>query len=168
MDIEILKDASAIAVDVATVCALLFGALWTYFHFLRGRTYTPRLELEVEGVVAEINSATCVRVHLQVANVGLSRVNLTQEGAGILFSAYPQENFKAVTHQALWAEPTVFPILEKHDWIEPRERLDEEVLIAVPTQKVIAWKIEAVLVNVQLSGTRLRWSANDIVLNTRD
>ena len=31
------------------ILAIIFGAAWAYYHYFRGRTYRPRLELSVKG-----------------------------------------------------------------------------------------------------------------------
>jgi hypothetical protein len=51
IDLGSWKDTAAVLQNLATIVALFLGSLWTYFHFVRGRTYTPRLELDVEGTV---------------------------------------------------------------------------------------------------------------------
>jgi hypothetical protein len=169
MDIATLRDFSGIVTNVTTTIALVFGGVWTYFRFLRGRTFSPRLEIAIEGTVSDFGDAACIRVGVKVRNVGLSRIAIAQKGTGILFSTYPKDHYRAVTHQAIWGNCTAFPLLENHDSIEPQEEVNEVVLIAVSTQGVIAWKLEALLFSPKRAfRERVLWSASAIVFNQRD
>src|SRR5215216_1121767 len=55
MDLETLKVVVEITTNLFTLLAILVGAAWAYFHDFRGRTYKPRIELDVSGEVVVVD-----------------------------------------------------------------------------------------------------------------
>ena len=126
-----------IAQGVATILAILGGAVWTYFNFFHGRTYKPRLELAIDGRIARTDRHLCGRFVVTAKNVGLSRVSFRKHGSG-----FKVESCRLIedgpTPILDWGDGHIYEIFEMHDWIEPGETIVEEQLLMIPAGDAVA------------------------------
>src|SRR5436190_24290972 len=53
LNLNTAKDLVSIAKDGTTTLAIVIGGIWTYFNFIRGRIYNPRLEPAIFGTLFE-------------------------------------------------------------------------------------------------------------------
>jgi hypothetical protein len=51
---------------IAEIVALVVGGVWAYFLFVRGRTFSQRLEPLMEGELHQIDGVEMLRVKLRV------------------------------------------------------------------------------------------------------
>lgn len=141
-----LKQIVDILVGVLTILAIVCGGIWTYFNFIHGRIYRPRLKLEIEAEVVNYKDTRCLRVTLRINNIGMSRVILLHEGSGLMLYSYKKKNYKSLIHSVLWdEEPYGFSVFEPHDWIESKETIEAKLLIAVPESDDLAWKLDLLI-----------------------
>src|SRR3989442_15004843 len=75
------------AQKIGNLIAVLVGGLWVYFNYFRGRTFYPRLQLELTGRIVRRGGSNYVLVTMQLKNTGLSRVDIEQEGSGLRISS---------------------------------------------------------------------------------
>jgi hypothetical protein len=74
-----LKNASDVLANAATVVAILIGAGWAYWRFLRERTRWPRAALALEFTERRLDDATVfLAVKLHVTNEGRGLMRLTE------------------------------------------------------------------------------------------
>src|SRR6516164_3819133 len=57
-----------------TAVAVIIGGVWAYFKFVRGRTYRPRLEVDLAGQWWPVNGKWLLQTRVMVKNVGASKV----------------------------------------------------------------------------------------------
>jgi hypothetical protein len=77
--LEDFKNASDVLANVATAAAILIGAAWAYWRFLRERTRWPRAALSLEFTERHLSSATALlAVKLHVTNEGRGLMRLTE------------------------------------------------------------------------------------------
>ncbi|MDP9070439.1 MAG: hypothetical protein M3N68_03975 [Actinomycetota bacterium] len=113
-----------------TAVAVVVGAIWAYFKFVKERTYRPRLEVGMSGEWRSTGKERLLHARVTVKNIGTSVVELAQEGTGLRLSrisSIPEE-----AGQIKWQKLTVFPILAEHQWIEPGETVSDDLLVTVP------------------------------------
>jgi hypothetical protein len=138
------KDFTAGVGSIVTAGAVLVGGTWTYFKFIRGRTYRPRLSVDVAGQWRVINGADVLHVRVRVTNIGASKVSLNQYGSGVRVS-FPTAGQRAdeIEWEPILApargdndaantekpKPRVFEVLGEHEWIEPGETVSDELLL---------------------------------------
>ncbi|MCK6484837.1 MAG: hypothetical protein HUU22_04550 [Phycisphaerae bacterium] len=61
--------------NLMTVIGVLFAALWTYYHFARGRTFSTRADVRVEAVAVPLAPTHAViSVAISVKNIGRARL----------------------------------------------------------------------------------------------
>jgi hypothetical protein len=159
-DIQVITD---ILQKLATIAAIIVGAIWTYFNFFRGRTYRMRLEPAVSGKVVTINGLSHLVATVSLKNVGLSKVEVEQKGSGLQVRAYEAPVDVRSVRSAAWADVAAFPVFESHQWIEPGEMIEEQRLIVMPKNGRTAFQLRLRVVSRGIS-----WTAMDTVALTED
>lgn len=125
--------------SIITGAAVVIGGLWTYFKFLRGRTFHPRLAVRLDGEWRRLEGADVLHVRVTVTNIGATKVALNQFGSGleIGFPASVQDgdevSWKKIPqggHGPDEQPPArVFSVLTEHEWIEPGETVCDDLLL---------------------------------------
>lgn len=114
--------------SLITSLALIVGGIWAYFKFAKGRTFRPRLEIEMSGQWLKIKREQWLQVRVRVSNIGAARIKLQQEGTGL-------EAWVLVSAQALppdyatWQSKKVYEVLDDHRWVEPGETVSDDLLL---------------------------------------
>jgi hypothetical protein len=134
------------------IVAYLIGAGWVYFNFFKGRTYRPRLELKITGQLSRTTTPQFAVATLQVKNVGLSKVDVSQKGTAIRVLVFDP------TAQDQWKHIATVSLLQAHQWIEPSEALEEQSLVPMQLANVVAVRIEAII-----TGKETMWETFTIV-----
>ncbi|HXM36875.1 MAG TPA: hypothetical protein VN920_16890 [Pyrinomonadaceae bacterium] len=136
------EKASGTVEHVATVVAVIIGGLWAYYKFFRGRVFVPRLDLELSATGFCKNNTTFLVVSLELKNVGLSRVDIHQRGTALRVSANVGNTPITKTDTVSWRRPKAYTIFERHSWIESRESIKDELMIAIPGCNHSAFRLE--------------------------
>jgi hypothetical protein len=108
--LSVVKDISDIVSNGVTVLGLITGAVWTFYHFFKGRVFKPRLTLQGTARRVRTPSGDYVVCGMTVANVGLA-------GDGDQLS-------RIGGHR----------ILKSHEWVEPGAVLSEQTVISCPPE----------------------------------
>jgi hypothetical protein len=140
---------------ITTILVLSLGAIGAYYKFLKGRIFRPRLQLDVGGRVIQEGGVVCLLVNLQIKNVGASTVEFSREGTHIKIYSYDPEFYEPITHQAVWQSLDTFRIFEHIGWIESGEQTQDALLIALPHQPQVAFRVDMIVI------------AHDIAFKTR-
>lgn len=140
---------------VVKIGAVLVAALWAYYHYFRGRMYRSRIELAVTGEVVNRSQTEYVIARLRLKNVGLSRVEITQEGTGVRVSTCvaPEHPYADID----WEVGRVFPAFLLHECIESGEPIEDRVVVALPPGRL------AVRLEFRVVSGDLEWNTQEIV-----
>lgn len=115
---------------VFQIVAVIVGAFWVYFNALRGRTFVPRLQVEVSGKFFTKLSRRYLLVTMQVKNVGSSRVWIEQRGTGLkvnrLRPIYPSLERNELTREST----KVFKVLKRYT-VDKKNALHVADILAV-------------------------------------
>jgi hypothetical protein len=156
-----VKQATAVAdlvKSVLTSLGIVGGAAWAYFKFFKGRTFRERLELAVSASIQATSNRRLLQVITSVKNVGLSKVPLLREGAGVRVLIFREDELPARAGDELaWTPMRTVDVLEGHDWIEPAEALQDQHLFVLPPDAAGIAKVEVVVVS-----EKHRWVARCI------
>src|SRR6267142_3981324 len=157
---------------VFKIVAVIVGGLWVYFNSFRGRTFTPRLQLEVSGQLLSLGENQFVLVAMQVKNVGSSIVQLRETGTGLKLVSLQAAGPVLKAANLIEKETNGFSVLEKNiiaanatrseksiKSIEPGTAVNEQKLIEVRANKYDAFKLE--LRVFAYGRTFLGWKAPD-------
>lgn len=113
-----------------TAVAVVTGGLWAYFKFAKGRTFRPRLEIEMSGQWLKVNRTYWLQVRIRVKNIGASKVTLRQEGTGLRVRVLAAAQRPAPDY-ARWKPAGWLTVLEDHAWIEPGETVSDDLLLGL-------------------------------------
>ncbi len=136
------------------VAVPVIGGAWAFLTYVRGRTFSRRLEPRIEGQLFHQNDRCFLSVQAAVKNVGLSKAVILQTGswvrivllgarAGVVKIAVPAETRLATT-----------PVFMKHKWVEPGEEIHDVQLLQLPhlTENDVAIRL-----NLRVVSQELRW-----------
>jgi hypothetical protein len=123
-----VKDVAGIVGSAVTALAVIVGGSWAYFKFVKGRTYRPRLEVNLFGQWREVNGAKRYHARITVRNIGASVVRLLQRGTGLRVNLLADYQPRP-PGRATWRKAGTFQIFLEHDWIEPGETVSDDLLL---------------------------------------
>jgi hypothetical protein len=120
--------------------AVALGGLWTYWNYLKGRTYAQKLELELAGNVF-FKDDLYVDVATSLRNTGASIFPVQQEGTSCTLSA--------VLKDLSIVPVRVFPIFTKHNQMEPGDSIHDACFwrVARPSEDMVWLKIDLRIVS---------------------
>jgi hypothetical protein len=139
---------------VLKILAIVVAGAWAYFNYFKGRTYRPRLELDAE---ASTSSPNHVIVNVSLKNVGLSKVEIKQNGSALRIFKHDCSTDLNCAHLAEWQHIATFPLWEHHHWIEPGELIRERRLIVVP-----GINQNPLLIEITLKSNKIAWTAETV------
>ncbi len=149
-----LKDFLDIIETLFKIFAYILGGLWVYFNYFQGRTHKPRMEIKVTGGKLSEPFGGLVKIFVQAKNVGLSKIELKDEGTGIRI--YVFDATKTVDN---WIHVVTCSILTPyHQWIEPGETIEDAILIPVEPVSYAAIRAE-----LNLNSTKVTWKVAAIL-----
>ncbi|MBS0641537.1 MAG: hypothetical protein JSS43_16850 [Proteobacteria bacterium] len=137
--------------------AVITAGLWAYMKFVKGRIFYPRLEVSISGTAVLRGDFTTLMAVLKVKNVGLSRIDIRQEGTALRVLA-ASEAKPAVILAPDWKHLGTFSVFERHGWVEPGETIEEHKLLVVAGGEGKDYLLE-----VHLGSGKIVWTAVSIV-----
>lgn len=152
------KDLMDVALHAAEAAAIVIGGWWTYFNFLRGRTYKPKLAINIRGAVYPVGTAWYLDILVSVKNIGRSKFDVAETGTALIISEPsrlpPQDNIMRV----VWEPLGTYVTLDGQSWIEPDEEVEDRLLVLLPARHPSAYRVEA-----HVASESLVWKASTIV-----
>lgn len=161
--------------NLATVLGIFVGGLWAYIKYFRGRTFKPRLELQVSGKLINEGKVNCILATMHIKNIGLSQVKLEKDYSRVEVSLYQPEFYDLVYKKTenvdkirlpLWTEPTAkFHVFQAHWWIEPGEAITDHILVTLPHNNLVACKLDFCITSnkILLLRNAISWVATTII-----
>ncbi|WP_157734995.1 hypothetical protein [Pseudofrankia inefficax] len=123
-----LNSVASFASQIVQVLAISVGGFWGYFKFIRGRTFSSRTRVSIDGSVIETAGGYAVRAVVELNNVGLVRLPLGMRIVTLSVASRP-----AVDGANLqWRQVLLTQTLTGHDWLEGQEVVKEEELLPIP------------------------------------
>lgn len=154
--------------DVAQTVAILVGAAWIYFKFIRGRTFARRAELDITADLVIIANRRVMKTVVKLKNTGLSKLPLKQDDTWVQLLATPSSSWVPRANFE-WFDQMTSPIFADHKWIESQETVSDEVLMPVDQGERDPWL--AFRIEIQVWGeppwyrsTGTKWVAKTVVL----
>jgi hypothetical protein len=156
--VDDLEQLVGILQGIVTIAAIVIGGIWAYLKYFRGRTFRPRLEPDISGVVVSHGGVSHLKVTASLKNVGLSKVDIEQKGSGLRVFSYDAAPHATEAHIAEWTRIRTFPVLEDHQWIEPGESIEDERLIVIPEDEHLAIQLE-----LRVVSNGITWKERSII-----
>jgi hypothetical protein len=120
---------------IITAAAVITGGIWAYFKFAKGRTFRPRLEIEMSGQWLTISRKHWLQARIRVTNIGAAKVTLRQDGTGLRVRVLATTQSPAPDY-ARWQQAGWLTVLEDHAWIEPGETVSDDLLLNLGARPV--------------------------------
>jgi hypothetical protein len=157
------KDGAATVQSAVSTVAIVVGAVWVYFKFIKVRIYRPRLETSISARVLRIAEASFLLVSLSMKNVGSGKAQLRQVGTGLMLQTLDTGASVAPLRKLKWHEGHVLPVFTEHAWLESSEVVGDELLLCMPVPGVQLVRAELRLIcprrfarNIEFRTTEIR------------
>lgn len=151
---------------VAKILAVIVGGAWVYFNFLEQRTFKPKLEVTITATLQKRkNTASrAVLAHVSLKNVGLSKVQIVQEGTAFIARACaPSTRITASFINREWITLGASDIFApEHQWIEPGETINQERLVFISSDDYAAFRLD-----VRIVAQGNAWNATTTVMSDK-
>ena len=151
MDLQDWDTALGIAQKVLTIIGIIAGAIWTYFHYFRGRTYRPRLETSVAGKIIKQNETLLLVAKIKIKNVGLSKIDIKKKGSGMRIIGLEKKDNVSKIEKYEGVRLKTVSILENHSWIEPGETIDDVHTFILPNKAYFGLKLDVKLITKKIA-----------------
>ncbi len=140
MTVSTVRDIVDIVKNAMEMSAICIGGLWTYYHFVKGRVFRPRMTLSLKAHSASMLPSEYIVCSVQVSNIGLSQIRLSQADIAIW-------SINGIERARLGGAT----VLSNHGWVEPAAVLSEQIVIPCRIVK------SPVLVDLRIVVRSKRW-----------
>jgi hypothetical protein len=145
-----LESASSSLSNLAQAGAIVIGGGWAYLKFVRGRTFGSRARLQVAVDRYRRGEDPTLVVHVSMHNEGLSKIDMSLPDEKLVrVDAIAAENWMPDLSIDWDEDATVVrrtPLLQEHEWLEPNETIEDQLLIPVQIpggSEAIAYRVTA-------------------------
>lgn len=145
--------------------ALIIGGIWAYFKFAKGRTFRPRIKVDLSGKWVSIGEKRLLQIRVTVGNIGTSVVRKLERGTGMRISV-PDVNQSTPPALISWRSVGVFNTLVEHEWIEPGETVSDDRLLDLGTSEPVVVQVEVRLILHRSLGSNIEVLARHILFVT--
>jgi hypothetical protein len=160
-------DAALHAVQIA---ALVVGAAWAYYKFVRGRIFHRRAEVTLEASLLDVESSRAIRARATLKNTGSADIPFLAKGLKISSLREGDVNDKG---HPQWREMVTVPVFADHGWIESQETISDETLVPIgegAETNVLAYRVNCRVIGEHerrfVRGAKsggIRWTSNVVV-----
>jgi hypothetical protein len=120
------------SLNTVQILAIVTAAVWTYYHFIKGRTFHSRLNLDLtlEAIPSELER-TFLKIGIRAKNVGPSRITFSNDESVLYVMS--GKSIKEHSTEIRWLEDikVSLPLLTEHTWVESGEEIYEERLVCM-------------------------------------
>ncbi|HEU4871915.1 MAG TPA: hypothetical protein VFT44_02370 [Pyrinomonadaceae bacterium] len=134
------RDIADTLAKVVQVLAIIVGGWWTYFKFIKGRTYRESLILIVSGKLLTIDSQTYLIATISVRNVGQSLVEFTPDAGALRVFGYTSSTSSEIMTVKDY-KLAQFVALDELS-IEPNAVIEQMRLISIPIEMRLGIRLE--------------------------
>lgn len=156
---QIIVDLAQVVRDLVTAIALIIGGGFAYFKFVRGRTFTERLEASVDARLDSTRNLLLVNASAQATNIGLREFHLAREGTALRLFVHRLSEPGSEASEASWELVGSWRVFGEQEILEPGEALQEFKVIETSATGFAAFKLE---LDVYSSSGR-NWLAQTVV-----
>lgn len=134
------RDIADTLAKVVQILAIIVGGWWTYFKFIKGRTYRESLILIVSGKLLTIDSQTYLIATISVRNVGQSLVEFTPDAGALRVFGYTSSTSSEIMTVKDY-KLAQFVALDELS-IEPNAVIEQMRLISIPIEMRLGIRLE--------------------------
>jgi hypothetical protein len=153
------RDIADTLAKVVQILAIIVGGWWTYFKFIKGRTYQESLIPNVSGKLVTIDSQTYLIADIRVENVGQSLVEFAPDASSLKVFEYR----KPVSSETMPVNDTKLAQFVALDYrsIEPNGVITKTSLMSIPIEVQVGLRLELEIISAHRK--KYSWTASFIV-----
>tara|TARA_R110002020_G_scaffold38648_2_gene115876 strand:- start:300 stop:854 length:555 start_codon:yes stop_codon:yes gene_type:complete len=102
--------------DIFTVLAIIFGGIWTYIYFLKGKDFEQRLNIIIKGCWVKAGKDNHLVLNVVLENRGKVRVTFKGDPPSLVIYGYKKKQSKHTVNEVKPANLGVFSIFEPRSW----------------------------------------------------
>jgi hypothetical protein len=137
-----LKEALDAIKNGATIAAILIGGFWTYYNFVKGKIYSPRIESHISGRVIKKDGVSYLIAIAQLKNVGTAQVYIAKGTAVIVYSYKPENAAPSEMNDAFIKRLGTPRVFLEHTWVAPGTTVEDQRLFVIPSDEQLAFRIQ--------------------------
>jgi hypothetical protein len=137
-----------IADALAKVLALIGAGLFTYWKFLRGRTFYPRLEPSIAAETDVKGKLILLMVTCKLRNVGLAKIDIDRRHTAIRLFLWKAPSSQGKIKEVQWNKESdrTVDAFARHAWIEGGETIEDSHLFFLDHSPDVSCRVELVVV----------------------
>lgn len=139
------RDIADTLAKAAQILAITVGGWWTYFKFIKGRTYRESLIPIVSGKLLTIDSQTYLIATISVRNVGQSLVEFAPDAGTLRVFGYTSSTSSEIM-TVKDNEVAQFVALDEPS-IEPNAVIEKMRLISIPVEVQLGLRLELEIIS---------------------
>jgi hypothetical protein len=143
-----------------TTLATLAAGWWAYRRFFRSGLHAKiQLNVRICGDVFELAGRRYLVASAEVANAGLTRVDIDREGSQVsLWSCRSPDEPSEPAVELVPKRLMTFTVLDEHGFVEPGETLHEQRIVALSLPNCVA-----VMLQARVASGRIAFTTTSIV-----
>jgi hypothetical protein len=110
--------------------AIVIGGGWVYFKFIRGRTFAPRAELDIDADLLVIGDRQVIRANVALKNAGLSKLPLKDHSKVVRLFATPISGWSPQAN-FVWQKLIITEVFGENESVEAQETINDAVLFPI-------------------------------------
>lgn len=129
--------------SVVTTAAILAGAVWAYYKFVKGRTFKSSLDAGIVGEATRDGGDIYLLSTLTVKNIGASKVDIKRRHTALRVLAASGDPSSGAFEVIEFEHLATKFALEFHSHLEPGETATDTHFFRVSDSGQVAFKLEA-------------------------
>jgi hypothetical protein len=160
-----IKLVTQILQNIITSIGIIAAGLWSYYTFVRGRSFAPNVKIEFSlKQITEIDGKKLATISITLKNTGRTRINKDNCWLSIgQINIKSDETFTIIRQDESLdislSQSKVYPIILDHHWLEPNEEVREDLLFDIGSANFV--KVGIIFLNKKNE----KWASN-VILNT--
>jgi hypothetical protein len=125
----------------ATAGGIVVGGVFAYYKFVKDRIYRPRVDLDIQAGAVELGDGRFLKCAVIMRNRGATRIKIDRDATALLVAPErrPDSDFQVM--RWMKDEGAVVGVFENHSWLESTETVRDEVLVRVPDDTGVAYRL---------------------------
>jgi hypothetical protein len=149
--------------NVVQVVAIVVGAGWAYYKFVRGRTFHRRAEVSLDASLLAAGATVAILARATLQNTGGADIPLRLKAVKV--RAFRRGDIDD-RGRPQWRDVVAAPVFDDHRWLESQETISDDVLVPLRAEDtgddVLAYRISCLIYEQRKDGG-ICWTTNTIV-----
>jgi hypothetical protein len=153
--------------DLVQIAAIVIGAIWAYYKFVKGRVWHRRAEPTVEATLISNAETPALRTRVTLENTGAADVPL-RTSLLTIFSAVAGESDEH--GEARWQQVARAHAFRDHESVESQETITDDLVIPLPPmpERLLAYRVKCQVYDRRTRPGATCWTTHTVVPENGD